>query len=108
MIRKWKWLLPAAALGVLGAGCSFVTLDSAAQNVEVISLERAENCERVGRTRVTVADQVGFIARSDRRIRRDLDRLARNSGAEMGGDTVALASAVSEGRATYGVFKCIN
>lgn len=90
------------------AGCSFVTLDPEAEEVEILAPERASDCERLGQTRVTTADRVLFIPRGARAIEDDLDRLARNSTADMGGDTAVRKTDIEEGKATYEVFDCVR
>lgn len=100
--------LAAAALVLTVAGCTYVKLDPAAQDVEVLRAERVQDCERLGQTRVSVAQKIGFIARGDRAIRNDLEVLARNSAAEMGGDTITPASEVQNGKQSFGVYDCID
>ncbi len=108
-IKHWRI---AGLVAVLGAplfviGCTFVALEPEGERVEVAeSAEQVEECQRVGRTRVTTAERVAFILRRDTAIEDDLDRLARNSGADLGGDTVVRESEIEEGRATYGVYDC--
>lgn len=100
------WIAAALALAV--TGCTYVKLDPSAEDVEMLRAERVEDCERLGQTRVSVAENVGFIARGDRAIRNDLQILARNSAAEMGGDTITPVSEVQDGKQSFGVFDCID
>lgn len=100
------WIAAALALAV--TGCTYVKLDPSAEDVEMLRAERVEDCERLGQTRVSVAQNVGFIARGDRAIRDDLQILARNSAAEMGGDTITPVSEVQNGKQSFGVFDCID
>lgn len=98
----------AAALALAVTGCTTVKLDPSAQDVEVLRAERVQDCKRLGQTRVSVAENVGFIARGDRAIRNDLEKLARNSAAEMGGDTITPATEVQNGKQSFGVYDCID
>lgn len=93
---------------LLVAGCSFVNLDPEAEEVEVLSAERVSDCDRVGQTRVTTAHRIGFIPRGAPAIERDLDRLARNSALDLGGDTVVRKTEIEDGKATYDVFDCVR
>lgn len=96
----------AATLAI--AGCSHVKVQPEAEGVEVLDRQRASKCSKVGETRVSVATKFGFIARSERAIREDLARLARNSAADMGGDTVAPFTEIQDGKRTFGVFDCVD
>lgn len=89
-------------------GCAFVSLDPEAEDVKVLEADRVNDCERLGQTQVTSAHRIGFIPRSDRAIENDLDRLARNSAADMGGDTAVRKTDITEGTATYEVFDCVR
>lgn len=101
-------VLAVVAVALTAAGCTYVKLDPAAEDIENLSKERVQKCERLGQTRVSVAQNVGFIARGDRAIRNDLEILARNSAAEMGGDTITPESEIQNGKRSYGVFNCID
>jgi len=93
---------------LLVAGCTFVSLDPEAEDVQVQSAERVTQCDRVGQTRVTTAHRVGFIPRGAPAIESDLDRLARNSALDLGGDTVVRKTEIEDGKATYDVFDCVR
>jgi len=99
-------LVAAAAVGL--TGCSFVSVDPGAEDVLVLAAERTQQCERLGQTRVSVAAKIGFIKRGTPSIREDLRNLARNSAAEMGGDTITAESEITEGKQTYGIFDCVE
>lgn len=90
------------------SACSPVKVKPAAEDVELLDAARVKNCERLGKTRVSVATKIGFIPRGDKAIHEDLRRLARNSSVEMGGDTIAEESEVRDGEQVFGVFKCIE
>jgi len=97
-----------AGFVVVAAGCTYVKLEPAAEEVATLDKERAEKCEKLGQTRVSVAKKVGFIARGDKSIKKDLEILARNSAADMGGDTVAPLTEVQDGKQTFGVYDCLD
>lgn len=97
-----------AALALLVGGCSFVSVKSDAEDVLVLSAQRVSHCERLGQTRVSVADKLGFINRRDEDVRSDLEDLARNTAAEMGGDTVSPEGEVNEGRQVFGIYDCVE
>lgn len=102
-----KTLVAAACAAMLG-GCSFVEVQPGAEEVLLLEAERTEDCKRLGETRVSVAAKIGFIKRAEKAIRSDLEKLARNSAADMGGDTITPESDITEGKQTYGVFDCVD
>lgn len=104
--NHWRLALLLLGLPLFATACTFVTLEPEGERVEVAAADQVEECERVGRTRVTTAERVAFILRRDSAIEDDLDRLARNSGGDLGGDTVVRMTDIEEGRATYEVFDC--
>lgn len=106
-VSKRNVILVAAVSAVLG-GCSFVKLDPGAEEVLVLEAERTQDCERLGQTRVSVATEIGFIKRGKPSISDNLETLARNSAAEMGGDTITAETEVVEGKQTFGIFDCVK
>lgn len=90
------------------SACSPVTLKPGGEAVELLDPARVKDCERLGKTRVSVATKILFIKRGDKAIREDLRRLARNSASGMGGDTITEESKVTEGEQVFGVFDCID
>ncbi len=70
--------------------------------------ERTAECDRLGKTQVSVTDKLGFIPRHDNAVQEDLDILARNSADEMGGDTVTRISEPVNGKQTYWVYDCVD
>jgi len=94
----------ALTLSVVATGCTFVKLQPDAQEIAVLDQKRAQNCEKLGQTKVSVA----AAGRGEKYVREDLETLARNSAADMGGDTVAPLSGIKEGKQTYGIYKCIG
>jgi hypothetical protein len=106
-VSKRNAIFVATMTAVLG-GCSFVKLDPGAQEVLVLEAERTKDCERLGQTRVSVATEIGFIKRGKPAIAENLETLARNSAAEMGGDTITAETEVSDGKQTFGIFDCVK
>ncbi len=66
----------------------------------------AAGCETKGRTHAQTTDRVLIFARSDPKIEQELESLARNEAALMGGDTIVPASAIEGGRQTFDVYLC--
>lgn len=97
-----------AATALIMVACSPVTLKPDAAEIELLDADRVTKCDRLGKTRVSVATKLLFIPRGDKAIREDLTRLARNSAIEMDGDTLTRESEIQEGEQTFGVYKCIE
>lgn len=106
MNHPLKWTMLVTVI-VLAAGCSTIKLKPGAAEVEVLQAERVADCKMLGKTKVSVADKLGFVPRGDKAIRVDLQRLARNSAIEMNGDTLSPESEIVKGEQTFGVYDCI-
>jgi len=101
-----RTVLVAVTTVVLGA-CSTIELRPGAEEVEILNAERVADCNKIGRTTVSVVDELGFIPRGEKAVREDLNRLARNSAVTMEGDTVSPESPIENGERTFGVYDCI-
>ena len=93
-----------AALSMLC--CTWVPLTAEGQDVRVLRASETTECEKVGAISTKTADRVTVFARSDRKVREELENLARNDAREMGGDAIAPSSAVSGGRQSFDVYRC--
>ena len=91
---------------VLITACSFVSLNPQAENVTVAAnTSLANNCKFLGNTNVSIWAKADTF-QSQKSAESQLDTLARNEAATMGGNTVMAESAASDGRRTYGVYNC--
>ena len=98
-------LITSAAL--LGSACSWVDLTPSGQNVRVGTMAQTMHCEKLGATHAKTSTEVGIFSRSPKKIDEELEYLARNEAAEMGGNTiVAQGPTSSEGRRSFDVFRC--
>ena len=86
--------------------CTWVKSTDASQNVRLLTSEQVSQCKKLGRATVSVLDKVGFISRSEEKMEGELLTLARNSAAEMGGDTVVVAGSISKGEQPFDVYQC--
>jgi hypothetical protein len=98
-------LIPVLAVVLLTA-CTWVKPTDAGQDVRVASYDQVDQCKKIGRTTVSVLDEVAYVSRSEDSVAEELKTLARNSGASMGGNTVVAAGAVSKGEQSFDVFQC--
>ena len=86
--------------------CTWVKLTEQGETVTVVS-KVPDSCTRLGSTTSQTKADIASIDRGDKKVATELQTLARNSGARMGGDTVAAESEISEsGEQTFGVYRC--
>jgi hypothetical protein len=94
----------AAALPL--AGCTWVPLTSGGETVRVVTDAGAEPCERIGRTRSRTTAKIGFIPRRDTKVAEELEALARNEAAAMGGNAVAPLDEPADGVQNFAIYRC--
>lgn len=104
------FLIPAVPiLGMLlAAGCTWVEVAPEARDVIVLDQARAAKCRNLGKVEVSVLNKVGMFDRLEEDIAKDLAVLARNQGAQMGGDTVSPLTGIKDGKRTFGVYQCLE
>ena len=96
-----------AGMAALAGGCTWVKLTEPGENVRVGTVAQVASCTKLGATHAKTSTRIGFFSRSQKKIDSELESLARNEAAEMGGDTiVAQGPASSEGRRTFDVYRC--
>jgi Domain of unknown function (DUF4156) len=96
-----------AGLAALAGGCTWVKLTEPGNGVRVGTVAQAASCKKLGATHAKTSTRIAFFSRSPQKIDTELEALARNEAAEMGGDTiVAQGPASSEGRRSFDVFRC--
>lgn len=102
-----KKKLSAALVLVLGlSACTWVPLSSEGESVMVMNASQAAQCERLGQTTSKVMNKVGFLKRSQSQKALELERLARNEAASMGGNAIVPATEETEGRQRFIVYRC--
>lgn len=105
-MRKSKLKISAFCLSMLLTACSFVSLDPQARDVVVESdANTLKSCQALGNTTVSLWDKAETF-QSNKTVASQMDTLARNEAATMGGNTVMPASAINNGQRTYSVYKC--
>jgi hypothetical protein len=95
-----------AATAVATGGCTWVSLSSQGEDVTLTSTVELVDCERVGNTRATVVRKVWFVPRPRTFVETELDTLARNEAAKLGGNTVAPLNEEAEGERDFAVYTC--
>jgi hypothetical protein len=87
------------------AGCTFVHMAPGADRVRVVDGAPA-GCERRGEVEVSVRDSLVFYERNPRKVRDELETLARNEAPGLGADTVQPVAPPVEGAQRYIAWRC--
>lgn len=97
-----------ALLCLTASACAWVTLTPGGEKVRVLDAGEVSACKELGNTTVSLLAKVAGINRNEAQVEKELSLLARNSAADMGGDTVVPITTVKEGKRTYTVYKCVG
>jgi len=92
-------------LPVLSA-CTWVPLTDEGARVQLRTLDQARACEQKSRVTVSVKDKVAGMARNEDKMRGELETLARNEAARVGGNAVAAESEPTDGRQVFLIYHC--
>lgn len=88
------------------AACSFVSLNPQAENTTVLPKGSSyANCKFLGNTNVSIWSKATTF-QSQEKAESQLDTLARNEAASMGGNAVTPTSEIVNGQRSYGVYNC--
>ena len=88
--------------------CSFVSLDTQARDVNVSeNISALKDCKFLGETNVSLWSKAETF-QSQTTVENQLDTLARNNAATMGGNTITPKSEINNGQRTYSVYNCIS
>lgn len=100
--------LATAVLGIfLVSGCTWVKPTPGGYQVRMASSSaEIADCRKIGNTSVSLLDRVGYFKRSRKKVEDELSILARNSAAEMGGDTILPISEIFQGERSFAVYRC--
>lgn len=88
------------------SACTWVKLSPDGQSVRILARSAVSSCNKLGKTNVTVANKVIGMQRSDKAIQENLNVLARNAAAGMGGDTIVAEKPQHDGMQTFDVYRC--
>lgn len=94
-----------ALLACLPSGCTWVHMTPSAGAVKVVESAPA-GCEARGEVEVSVKDGVAFYDRNPRKVRDELETLARNEAPDLGADTIAPLGPSSDGTQRFAAWRC--
>ena len=92
---------------IIGA-CSWVKLTPYGEKVRVLSLEEVTSCKKLGKTTTRLKDKVAGVKRDKKTVKKEMETLARNSAADLDGDTVVAISEIKDGKQEFEVYRCVN
>ncbi len=97
-----------AMLTILGPtlGCNWVPLTSEGENVRVLQASAVTDCQKVGKVSSKTSDRILIFARTDRKIREELESLARNEAVDLNGDAIVPIGTEADGRQSFEVYRC--
>ena len=98
--------LVVVVVALLAAACTWVEPTIGSRSVSVVKPEHVSTCEQIGKTNTRTAAKIGFIRRSASTVAKELQTLARNDAAAMGGDTVVAQGAPYEGSQRFLIYRC--
>ena len=94
------------ALATSLQACTWVKPTPEGQNVLVAQADEVRNCEHKGEVASILRSRVAGVERKPGKVAGELETLARNEAALMGGDTVVAQSSIRDGRQLFGVYRC--
>lgn len=92
---------------VVGA-CTWIKLTPGGEKVRVLSLEEVSSCKKLGKTTTSLKDKIAGVQRGKKKVTQEMETLARNSAADLNGDTVVAISEVEDGKQVFEVYRCVN
>jgi hypothetical protein len=87
--------------------CTWVKPTPEGEKVRVAQAHEVRECERKGEVASILKSRIAGFERKPGKVAGELEALARNEAALMGGDTVVAESPVKDGRQVFGVYRCL-
>ena len=104
--RTSRFLTLFAMLSLSLGACTWVELTEEGKAVAIMK-EAPKSCKRLGQTSSQIKSDIASIDRNREKVATELQTLARNSAASMGGDLIVPESEVSEsGQQSFGIYLC--
>lgn len=103
-MKKLEWMLFSVALVM--AGCTWVKPTDSGATVALATFEQVKTCKNLAKVTVAVLDKVAFIPRDEEKVAGELQTMAKNSAAEMSGDTIVAVSKVIDGEQAFNIYRC--
>ena len=102
-----------AALRIVAAGlalglsaCTWVKLEEQGRGITVARASEVASCEKVGDVGASVPYKLLFVNRSQTKVARELETLARNRAGNGSGNRIVATSPIERGTQTFDVYRC--
>lgn len=105
-MQRMKIAIALVTLVALLHACSWVKTTPEGAKVRVAQASELKQCESKGEVTASLKSRVGAFERKPGKVAGELEALARNEAATMGGDTIVARSLVKDGRQTFDVYRC--
>lgn len=86
--------------------CTWVKPTASGAQVIVLTAEQVVDCTKAGTTHVSVLDKIGVVKRGYTRVADELETLAANSAAQLGGNAMVPISEIEDGSQSFAIYKC--
>jgi len=105
---KFSLTLLLSGLILFSSACTWAPLSGLGEKVRVLEPYEINSCTKKGKTTVSVRDKILGIERNEKTMKKELERLARNTAPDLNGDTIVAASPIKDGQQTFFVYKCVD
>jgi len=101
-------VLPIAALSLVLAGCAFVEPEAGSEQIQILTQQQTAACKKLGYANVYTKHEVIGLKRNDEAVKEELNTLAKNQAAKMGGDGIVITNdaAMTAGKIDFDVYRC--
>ncbi len=103
-----KYVIFLCFTGLLLQACTWVKLNEDGEKARVLSAAEVTSCKKLGKTTAVSKAKVAGIERNDEKLQKELETLARNSAAELKGDTVVPVGKPVDGKQVFDIYRCVN
>lgn len=103
-----KSVLVILFVGLMLPACTWVKLTPYGEKARVLSASEVQSCKKLGATTVSLKASIAGFERNAKKVKQELETLARNHAEDLNGDTVVPISEIANGMQTFAVYRCIN
>jgi len=100
-------LITLTTASLLITGCATVKLSTGAEKVRILAPNEVSTCKKLGQSNTSVTAKALGIPRPVETVAKELENIARNSAAKMGGDTIVPLTVIENGEQSFVVYKCV-
>jgi hypothetical protein len=95
-----------AFFSVIVGGCTWVKPSPDADQIIIVPADRVADCKKLGEISSYTKAKVAGVSRKAAKVKSELETLAKIEAAEMGADTLVVATLVQDGRQTFIGYRC--